>query len=295
VNGSFNTSADRRDTGRGVRIEMNGVTIRYDTRSGPVHALGPIDLEIEGGEFVSIVGPSGCGKSTTSKVVSGLLRPSAGHVCVAGEEVSRPPQSMGIVFQDPLLMDWRTVLKNVLLPADMRKSPKQESIATAKALLASAGLAGFEDKRPYELSGGMRQRVAICRALLLEPDLLVMDEPFGALDALTRDRMGLELQRIWMDRGPTVLFITHSISEAVLLSDRIIVMSGRPGTILADYRVETPRPRELADPEHAKYRADLISRVRELLEGGPTDAVGSADAHRTRTAPEAFGEAQARR
>jgi NitT/TauT family transport system ATP-binding protein len=251
---------------RGVPIELNGLTIRYHTSSGTVHALGPIDLRIAGGEFVSIIGPSGCGKSTTSKAVSGLLRPTEGEVRVANEVVVRPPDSMGIVFQDALLMDWRTVLQNVLLPADMRKRPKKESIATARALLASAGLAGFEDKRPYELSGGMRQRVAICRALLLEPDLLVMDEPFGALDALTRDRMGLELQRIWMERRPTVLLITHSISEAVLLSDRIIVMSGRPGTVIADFQVETPRPRDFVDAEHAEYRAELVTQIRRLLE-----------------------------
>lgn len=264
------TLAAERTDGRGVAIQMDGVTIQYNTKTGPVHALGPIDLDIAAGEFVSIIGPSGCGKSTASKVVSGLLTPSAGEARVGGQPIIKPPQSMGIVFQDSLLMDWRTVLQNVLLPADMRKRPKKESVATAMELLVSAGLAGFEEKRPYELSGGMRQRVAICRALLLEPELLVMDEPFGALDALTRDRMGLDLQRIWMERRPTVLLITHSISEAVLLSDRIIVMSGRPGTIIADYQVETPRPREFADPEHATYRADLISKIRRLLEPGAT-------------------------
>ncbi|GGI37768.1 ABC transporter ATP-binding protein [Cnuibacter physcomitrellae] len=255
-------------TTSGTRIDVAGLAIEYQTSGGRVHALGPIDLTIGAGEFVSVVGPSGCGKSTLLKAVAGLVRPTAGEVRIGGKPVTKPHSDLGIVFQNPLLMDWRSVLSNVLLQAEMRSMPKRPAAEKARALLAQVGLSGFEDRRPHELSGGMQQRVGICRALLHDPPLIMMDEPFGALDALTREQMCYDLQDLWMQRRPTVLFITHSISEATLLSDRVIVMSSRPGQILAEYGMTRPRPRLLDDDEHPEV--DRVSReIRRLL--GVTD------------------------
>ncbi len=262
------TNPLRPSPGAGTPIDVRGLEIEYETSGGPVHALGPIDLSIEAGEFVSVVGPSGCGKSTLLKAVAGLIRPSAGGVTIGGAPITKPHSDLGIVFQNPLLMDWRSVLSNVLLQAEMRSMPKQQATEKAKSLLAQVGLSGFENRRPHELSGGMQQRVGICRALLHEPPLIMMDEPFGALDALTREQMCYDLQDLWMQRRPTVLFITHSIQEATLLSDRVIVMSRRPGQILAEYEMTRPRPRLLDDDEHPEV--DRVSReIRRLL--GVTD------------------------
>ncbi|GAA1422764.1 ABC transporter ATP-binding protein [Agrococcus citreus] len=250
-------------TGAATTIEVRDLTIEYQTGSGSVHALGPVDLDIAAGEFVSIVGPSGCGKSTLLKAAAGLISPTRGSVSIGGKPVQGPQSDLGIVFQNPLLMDWRSVMSNILLQAEMRRLPKAEAAEKARTLLAQVGLAGFEQHRPYELSGGMQQRVGICRALVHDPPLIMMDEPFGALDALTREQMCYDLQDLWMTRRPTVLFITHSISEAVLLSDRVIVMSARPGRILEEFRMERPRPR-LLDDDHQEV--DEASRqIRRLL------------------------------
>ena len=227
-------------------IAIDGVAKTYRTADGPVESLKPLTFAIGEGEFMAIVGPSGCGKSTLLKMVAGLLPASAGRIALNGVPVNGPPDNVGIVFQSPVLLAWRTVLDNVLLQIDMRRLSRADYLPKAEALLAMTGLADFARKLPWQLSGGMQQRASICRALVHDPTVLLMDEPFGALDAMTREKMNLELQRIWYETRKTVLFITHSIPEAVFLADRVLVMSERPGTIAAIYDVGLPRPRSLA-------------------------------------------------
>jgi NitT/TauT family transport system ATP-binding protein len=234
-------------------ISFNRVSKTFDGRSGTVRALGDIDLKIRSGEFVSIVGPSGCGKSTLMMLVSGLMNASGGDIHVGGRKITRPSSEIGIVFQRDVLLDWRTALQNILLQAEIRKMDMGEAAIRAKKLMKMVGLEGFEDAYPHELSGGMRQRVSICRALLHKPPLLVMDEPFGALDALTRDQLQLDLARIWAETGMTVIFITHSISEAIFLSDRVVVMTPRPGRIEKVLEIDLPRPRRLSVRESAEF------------------------------------------
>jgi NitT/TauT family transport system ATP-binding protein len=220
---------------------------------------------VEGNEFVSIVGPSGCGKSTLLRMVAGLIPPSAGHIRVGGKVVCGPISDVGMVFQSPVLLPWRTTLANILFVAEVGGKKASAHRSRALELVALAGLAGFEDAYPHELSGGMQQRAAICRALLLNPPLILMDEPFGALDVMTRERMGFELQKIWAANRNTVLFVTHSISEAVLLSDTIIVMTARPGRIRDIVKVDLPRPRETAVLGHPRF-IELSARVRSGID-----------------------------
>jgi NitT/TauT family transport system ATP-binding protein len=227
-------------------IAIDGVAKTYRTGDGPVESLKPLTFTIGEGEFMAIVGPSGCGKSTLLKMIAGLLPATAGRITLNGVTVDGPPDNVGIVFQSPVLLAWRTVLDNVLLQIDMRRLSRTEYLPKAQALLAMTGLADFARKLPWQLSGGMQQRASICRALVHDPTVLLMDEPFGALDAMTREKMNLELQRIWSETRKTVLFITHSIPEAVFLADRVLVMSERPGSIAAIYDVALPRPRSLA-------------------------------------------------
>jgi NitT/TauT family transport system ATP-binding protein len=210
-----------------------------------VAALADVSLDVAPGEFVTIVGPSGCGKTTLLRIMAGLLRPTSGTVHLLGRPVTGPSRSVGIVFQDPVLLPWRTVLDNVMLPVQVLGLDRDRYRTRALELLGLVGLSGFERKYPHELSGGMRQRVSLARALVHDPALLLMDEPFGALDAMTREAMNLELQRIWRESGKTVAFITHSISEAVFLGDRVVVMSPRPGRIADVVAVELGRPRDL--------------------------------------------------
>jgi NitT/TauT family transport system ATP-binding protein len=230
-------------------IDLDQVGMTYEAASGPVEALAGISLGVGAGEFVSLVGPSGCGKSTLLRIVAGLRQATLGSVTVAERKVVRPIADIGMVFQQPILLKWRSILDNVLLPAELAGKDPAMLRSRALKLLDMAGLAGFGEKLPRELSGGMQQRAALCRALLLDPPLLLMDEPFGALDAMTRDDMALELLRIWGETGlghdarKTVLFVTHSIPEAVFLSDRVVVMSARPGRIAADLKIDLPRPR----------------------------------------------------
>ncbi len=242
-------------------IRLTGVTKTYATRSGAVHAMNEIDLEVQESQFVSIVGPSGCGKSTLLSMVAGLVAPSSGDIEVWGQSVrGRPVTQTSVAFQRDLLLPWRTVLQNTLLAVDVRKLGRARWESRARELLALVGLKGFEDKWPRELSGGMRQRVAIARALLTEPRLLLMDEPFGALDAMTRDQINEDLLEIWHRERPTVLFVTHSMAEAVFLSDRVIVMSGRPGSVRLDITIDLPRPRRLEvrdTPEFNEYTREL--------------------------------------
>jgi NitT/TauT family transport system ATP-binding protein len=240
---------------------VQGLSKVYATHDGPVRALDRVSVRARRGEFLSVLGPSGCGKSTLLMIVAGLLRPSSGAVIIDGAPVTRPRTDIGIVFQNPVLLEWRTALGNVMLQAEAKKLERQGALARARDLLRAVGLSGFEDKYPHELSGGMRQRVSLCRALIHDPSQLLMDEPFGALDALTRDQLVLDLQQIWNERRMTVLFITHSVPEAVFLSDRIMVMTPRPGRVDRVIDIDLPRPRTLAmreTPEFALYSRQIL-------------------------------------
>ncbi|MCW5604364.1 MAG: ABC transporter ATP-binding protein [Burkholderiales bacterium] len=250
----------------GIAVRLEGVTKSYETREGDeIPALDRTDLAIEPGEFVAIVGPSGCGKSTTLGLIAGLMAPSSGLIRVDGEVVKKPHPRIGVVFQTDLLLYWRTVTDNILLPIEIKQGNVREFLPRAEALLEQVGLQGFGGKYPSELSGGMRQRVAICRALIQSPGLLLMDEPFGALDALTREQMIVDLQAMWLSVRNTVLFITHSIDEAVFLADRVIVMSPRPGRIDLDLRIDLPRPRRWAVHTDPRF-ADYMGQVRRIFE-----------------------------
>jgi NitT/TauT family transport system ATP-binding protein len=247
-----------------LSIQNVGMVFRRgETR---VNALDQVSLDVREGEFVAVVGPSGCGKSTLIKLVSGLRPPTAGRIFVHGRQVTKPRGDVGIVFQSPVLLPWRTILDNVLLPIDVLKKDHAEGEERARSLLKLVGLAGFEKAYPNELSGGMQQRAAIARALVYDAPLLLMDEPFGALDALTREQMNSELQRIWSASGKTVIFITHSIPEAVFLADRIVVMSPRPGRIIRIIDNPAPRMRTLDDMLKPEFGAH-VREIRRLLGG----------------------------
>jgi NitT/TauT family transport system ATP-binding protein len=246
-------------------IELEGVTKIFRPRHGdPVRALEDVSLSVNENEFVSLVGPSGCGKSTLLKLVAGLVPPTTGVVRVRNREVREPYADVGFVFQSAVLLPWRTVLDNVLFSIEMLGLSARAHRERAAGLIELAGLAGFERKYPAELSGGMQQRVAICRALVHEPSLLLMDEPFGALDAMTREEMSLELLRIWDERRKTILFVTHSIPEAILLSDRVVVMTPRPGRLARVLEIELPRPRRVDmefDDRFKKHSEEIRSLI----------------------------------
>jgi len=244
-------------------IHLDGVSKVYETKGGLVEACADVNLEIGQSEFVAIVGPSGCGKTTILKMVAGLVPYSSGTITMGGRVVDRPQTDVGIVFQEAVLLDWRNVLENVMLQADIRRLDRARYERVARHLLTTTGLAGFEDKKPYELSGGMRQRVSICRALVHDPPLLLMDEPFGALDALTREQISMDIQRVWMEERKTALHITHSIPEAVLLADRVVVMSPRPGRIVDIIHIDLPRPRRL-DRLPTQFN-QYTDRIREIF------------------------------
>ena len=226
-------------------ILIEGVAKTFRRGNTETHALERIDLTIDDGEFVAIVGPSGCGKSTLMRLIAGLISATAGSITLHGVRVARPQTALGIVFQSPVLLEWRNVLANVLLQLELRGRDPAPHRERALALLATVGLADFADRYPRELSGGMRQRAAIVRALIHDPPLLLMDEPFGALDALTREQMRVDLEALWLETKKTVVFITHSIDEAVLLADRVVVMSARPGRIERILDIGLGRPRGL--------------------------------------------------
>jgi len=250
----------------GAAIMARNLMKAYATNAGdPILALTQVNFDVAVGEFVSIVGPSGCGKTTVLRILAGLVGGYAGSVSVGGRIVHGPSPEIGVVFQDANLMPWRTVLANVMLPGEVLRLDLKACKERAHHLLSMVGLAGFEMKLPAELSGGMRQRAAIARALLHDPKILLLDEPFGALDAMTRDNMNVELARIAAQAGKTVFLITHSISESVFLSDRVLVMSSRPGRIIEEIVIDLPRPRSLdivADPQFAA----TVLRIRRLLE-----------------------------
>jgi len=233
-----------------------------------VEAVAPTSFSVQSGEFVSLLGPSGCGKSTLVMMIAGLDRPSEGQITVAGRTMTAPRAETGIMFQDPTLLPWKSALENVLFPFRAMNKPVGPYVARAKELLDAVGLAGFHDHKPRQLSGGMRQRVAICRALVYEPDLLLMDEPFSALDAITRDEMNLVLMKMWEEHHRTAIFVTHSIREAVYLSDRVLVMSQRPGRIVADVRIPFARPRRLEIEETAEFN-DICGYLRGKIQHRP--------------------------
>ncbi|MEY4213368.1 MAG: ABC transporter ATP-binding protein [Burkholderiaceae bacterium] len=246
-------------------IQLDQVGKTYRTRTGPVHAVAQASFDVRQGEFVSLLGPSGCGKSTLLMMVAGLEQPSAGGLRFKGQAIEGPRSDNGIIFQDATLLPWKSVIDNVLFPIDILKRPRADYEARALELIARVGLRGFERKKPHELSGGMRQRVAICRALIHDPPVLLMDEPFSALDAITRDQMNIVLAEMLETYNKTVLFVTHSIREAVYLSDRVLVMSGRPSTITLDLAIDFPRPRS-PDIEDAPRFRELVRVLRESIE-----------------------------
>ena len=247
-----------------IRVSQVGKT--YSTGRGDLHALGPIDLEFQPGEFVSILGPSGCGKSTLLKLVAGLVTCTTGEITIQGAAVNGPVTELGYVFQDAVLLDWRTVIGNIMLQAKVRNLDEGPLLERAHELLSLVGLEGFEDRHPYELSGGMKQRVSICRALVHDPELLLMDEPFGAIDALNREQLNADLQTLWLHSRKTVLFVTHSIPEAVFLADRVVIMSARPGLVVEEVTVDLPRPRPLALMFGTREFDAYTQHIRETLE-----------------------------
>ena len=246
-------------------ISLTGVSRSFAGPSGPVEALRGIDLEVAQGEFVAVLGRSGCGKSTMLRLVAGLLEPTAGTITIAGEQVVKPRRDTAMMFQRPALLPWRSVIDNVLLPVQFFGGRKADHRDRAQQLLELTGLTGFEKRLPHELSGGMQQRVALCRALITEPQVLLMDEPFSALDALTREELSGELQRIHMNNRATIVFVTHSIDEAVLLADRVVVLSPRPGRIREILDVKIPRPRTLGRTAHLEDVARCSAELHELL------------------------------
>lgn len=245
-------------------LNVEGVEKTYLSRDGEVRALRDISFQLDTGEFVTVVGPSGCGKTTLLRILGGLLQAEQGVVRIDGQVLTQPRREMGFVFQNPTLMPWRTVLENVTLPLEVRGNNGSEHKERALELLALVGLVGFENSYPHELSGGMQQRVAIARALVYEPSILLMDEPFGSLDAITRSQMNMELLRIWQATRKTIVMVTHNIQEAIFLADRVLIMSARPGHIQTVVRVPLPRPRDL-DVLYSKDFAALSHRIRDMI------------------------------
>ncbi len=245
-------------------LRVEHVSHVYDDQHGTVDALDNISFDIQPGEFVCLVGPSGSGKSTLLRIMAGLIQPQEGHVWLDGQAVTAPRSTIGIVFQKANLMPWRTVRDNVSLPLELEYQPPEDVQRRAQALIDLVGLTGFEESYPRGLSGGMEQRVAIARALIHAPTVLLLDEPFGSLDALTRERMALELTRIWSTQKTTVVMVTHSIQEAVFLSDRVLVMTDRPGRIGAAIPITLPRPRDLNLLQEERF-AEIAGKVREAI------------------------------
>jgi NitT/TauT family transport system ATP-binding protein len=257
--------APERRTAAAVSLRKLGKTFA----AGQVTALQEIDLEIQPGEFISLIGPSGCGKSTLLRVIGDLVQPSAGEVVVNGKTAHRARRDgdYGIVFQDAVLYDWRTVARNISLPLEMKGWSSKRRDERVRELMELVELTGFEKRHPWELSGGMQQRVSIARALSFSPALLLMDEPFGALDEMTRERLNGELLRIWQETGCTVVFVTHSIAEAVFLSTRVVVMSPRPGRITDLIPIDLPQPRTWETREEPRF-FEFVTQLREALHGG---------------------------
>jgi len=230
-------------------LQAHALSKTFATAQGDIQAVANIDLAVETGQFLCIVGPSGCGKSTLLELLGGLLPPTSGQVLLAGETLTDPPPEISVVFQKPNLMPWRTVINNILLPLQIRGVPPHKAQKQAKDTLALVGLSEFEHSYPKELSGGMEQRIAVARALIQQPSILLLDEPFGALDALTRERLNKEILRLWKYHNLTAIMVTHNIREAVYLADRVLVLSPRPASVSAEFAITLPRPR----PEGVEY------------------------------------------
>jgi NitT/TauT family transport system ATP-binding protein len=249
----------------GIILSANDVSKTFPNRNGGLPVLAEVNFSVLRQEFVCVVGPSGCGKTTLLRLLAGLLFPTSGEICFEGKHLEGPRRRIGFVFQEANLMPWRTVVDNIGLPLELQQLPQATIDQRAKDLIGLVGLDGFENAHPRDLSGGMAQRVAIARALIHEPDMLLLDEPFGALDALTRERMETELMRIWTAKTVTVVMVTHAISEAVLLADRVIVLSPRPASVCLDLAIPLPRPRRL-EMTHTKTFGSLASQVRGAIE-----------------------------
>jgi NitT/TauT family transport system ATP-binding protein len=245
-------------------LSLEDISVAYPTRKGPVQPLERLDLVVQPSSFVSVLGPSGCGKSTLVKLVAGLLKPTTGRISFDGVASTGARDDVGVAFQQAALLPWKSALENVLLPLRLKGQSNAAAREQAERLLDLVGLKGSRDSFPHELSGGMQQRVSLARSLVRDPSVLVMDEPFSALDAMTRENMMMELQRVWLDKRPSVLFITHSIAEAVFLSDRVLVMSGRPGRVIMDRTIDLPRPRTL-DTLASPQFAELSNELRNLF------------------------------
>ncbi|GAA1412418.1 ABC transporter ATP-binding protein [Catellatospora coxensis] len=249
-------------------VDITGLTVRFQSKRTQTVAVDDVTMRVAPGEFVTIVGPSGCGKSTLLKIVAGLVAPTSGTVSLMGRPVTGAQKEIGYVFQRAALLDWRGARKNILLQAEIRGMDRRQAAQRADELIALTGLTGFEDALPHELSGGMQQRVALCRALLHQPSVLLMDEPFGALDALTREQLNAELNRIWRETGTTILLVTHSIAEAVFLGTRVEVMSPRPGRIMRTIDVDLPAEREYAKVMSDQRFDRYATEIRGLLGAG---------------------------
>ena len=250
--------------------------MQYGAGAKAVVALQDIDFSVADGAFMAVVGPSGCGKSTLLRILAGLMPATSGSADLRGAPITGPRKDIGVVFQTPVLFPWRTILGNVMLPSDVQRLDRKKMTERAHQLLDLVGLKGFENRYPRELSGGMQQRVGIVRALIHDPALLLMDEPFGALDAMTRETMNVELQRIWMESRKTVLFITHSTSEAVFLADRVLVMTPRPGRIGDMLEIDLPRPRSLNVMNTPAFGA-YVQRIRAALNAADGHTPGGLD------------------
>jgi NitT/TauT family transport system ATP-binding protein len=260
-------------------VSLTNVQKTYFTRQSPVQAVASASVDVARGEFVSLLGPSGCGKSTLLMMIAGLEQPTGGSISLGGSEVREPRRDIGIIFQDATLLPWKSALDNVLFPVRILKLPIEPYRRRAKELLAMVGLSDFENKKPSQLSGGMRQRVAICRALIHDPDILLMDEPFSALDAITRDQMNVALSEILETYKKTVIFVTHSIREAAFLSDRVVVMGGRPSTVVLDMKMPFERPRRFEIEETAEF-VSVCRKLRLTIEeahSGPLSKIPAAD------------------
>jgi NitT/TauT family transport system ATP-binding protein len=260
-------------------IAVEEVSRVFTSGAKTVNALERMSFDIQAGDFVSIVGPSGCGKSTLLKIISGLLPATSGKVSINGQHVEGPLENVGMVFQAPVLLKWRSVMGNILLPVEFAKLDAASHLEKARSLLLLVGLEGFGEMYPHQLSGGMQQRVSLCRALVTDPQLLLMDEPFGALDAMTRDELDLELLKLWEEKKKTVLFVTHSIQEAVFLSDHVFVISARPGRLLEKLSIVLPRPRTMEMMSSAKF-GEYTLKIRSLLvsAGGASESVAGSTA-----------------
>jgi NitT/TauT family transport system ATP-binding protein len=255
------------------KMVVDAATKYYDTKSGALHALDNVSLEVRDGEFLCVLGPSGCGKSTLLWSMAGLHGLSGGEIRLGKDKITQPHPEIAVIFQDANLLPWRNLFKNVALPFELKR--RRPDLARIASLLERVNLKGFENKFPRELSGGMQQRASIVRSLAVNPSVLLMDEPFGALDAFTRDEMNLLIQEIWMETGKTIVFVTHSISEAIFLADRVVVMSARPGRIAAIYDIDIPRPRSVEIQTQPDFIARVL-RVKASIDHGRGPAEGLA-------------------